>query len=177
MPTLYEAHLACTFPDNWDVTKYDDWVFYKNKNKTGFSDACGGNKGVDFLAYDHQSRTLWLIELKDYRQHRRTKDDTISLWDEMAIKVRDTLAGIFAAKVNSTNPEQSYAARVLAATRLRVVFHMEQPRVHSKLFPRAYKREDIQQKLKQLVKPIDPHPKVIELAHMEDVPWLAASHP
>ncbi len=173
MTTLYEAHLACTFPADWDVTKYDDWIFYKNR----FVNACGGNKGVDFLAYDHENRRLWLIELKDYRQFRRTKDDTISLWDEIAIKVRDTLAGIFAAKVDSTHPEQPYAARVLRCTELRVVLHLEQPPTHSRLYPRDYNLANIQQKLKQLVKPIDPHPRVIELAHMNGVPWIADSHP
>ena len=101
MRTFYEGHLACTFPDDWDVTKYDDWMFYRNR----FIGVCGGSKAVDYLAYDLSNRTLWLIELKDYRQFRRTKDDTISLWDEMAIKVRDTLAGIVAAKVDSAHPE------------------------------------------------------------------------
>ena len=173
MPTLYEANITCTFPDGWEVTKYDDWAFYRNR----FSSSCCGNKGVDFLAYDHENRTLWLIELKDYRQFQRTKDDTISLWDEVAIKVRDTLAGLFAAKVDRAHEDQPYAARVLKATKLRVAFHMEQPRTHSKLFRRAYKREDIRQKLRQLLKPIDPHPRVVELASMDAVPWIADSHP
>ena len=173
MPTLYEAHIACTFPDNWDVTKYDDWMFYRNR----FSSVCGSSKAVDFLAYDRHNRTLWLIELKDYRQHRRTKDHSIALCDEIAIKVRDTLAGIFAAKVDSRHPEQPYADRVLSCTTLRAVLHLEQPKTPSRLYPRAYNPASIQQKLKQLLKPIDPHPKVVELARMEDVPWLAASHP
>jgi len=173
VPTLYEANITCTFPDGWEVTKYDDWAFYRNR----FSSSCCGNKGVDFLAYDHENRTLWLIELKDYRQFRRTKDDTILLSDEMAIKVRDTLAGIFAAKVDTTHPEQPYAARVLGSTTLRVVLHLEQPQTHSRLYRRAYNPASIQQKLKQLLKPIDPHPRVVELASMDAVPWIADSHP
>ena len=51
----------------------------------------------------------------------------------------------------------------------------EQPASHSKLFPRVYNRAAIQQKLKQLVKPIDAHPQVVELGNMLHVPWAAAS--
>jgi hypothetical protein len=171
MPTYSEGKLACTFPDDWDVTKYDEWAFYKNR----FVGSCGGNKAVDFLAYHPANETLWLIELKDYRQFRRTKDDTLSLWEEMALKTRDTLAGLFAAKVDTAHNEHRFAAQALSATKLRVAFHLEQPRLHSKLFPRAYNPADIQQKLKQLLKPIDAHPKVIELHNMVAVPWTAES--
>lgn len=170
MPTLNEGKLSSIFPDTWDVTKYDDWAFYRNQ----FVNCCDGNKAVDFLAYDPGERTLWLIELKDYRQFRRSKD--ISLWAETAIKARDTLAGVFAAKVDVTHPAQPYAVRALRATKLRVVLHLEQPRTHSKLFPRAYDPAIVQQKLKETLKPIDAHPKVVELANMP-VPWTAVSIP
>jgi hypothetical protein len=52
-----------------------------------------------------------------------------------------------------------------------------EPRTHSKLFPRPYDPADVQQKLKQLVKPIDDHPRVVELRSMVQVPWAAASIP
>ena len=170
MTTLNEGKLACTFPAAWRVTKYDDWAFYKNQ----FGSSCGGNKAVDFLAYD-PSGTLWLIELKDYREYRRTKDDKLSLWEEMALKARDTLAGLFAAKVDQAHPDQPYASQAMGALKLRVVLHLEQPRSHSKLFPSAYDPADVQQKLKQTLKPIDAHPKVIELNNMRPVPWAATS--
>ena len=169
MPTLDEGKLTCTFPDDWEVTKYDDWIFYKNQ----FGKSCCGNKAVDFLAHDPREQALWLIELKDYREFRRTKDD--KLWAEVAIKARDTLAGLFAAKVAIAHPQHAYAVIALAARKLRFVLHLEQPRNHSKLFPRAYKLADVQQKLKQLLKPIDAHPKVIELGNMDSVPWRAQS--
>ena len=171
MQTLNEGKLACMFPDKWNVTKYDDWEFYKNQ----FVNSCYGNKAVDFLAYNPHARELWLIELKDYRQFRRTKDDKLSLWEEIAIKARDSLAGLFAAKVAIAHPQQSYAALTLNAKRLRIVLHLEQPRTHSKLFPRVYDPADIQQKLKQTLKPIDAHPKVIDLNDMGNVPWSAKS--
>jgi hypothetical protein len=170
MKRLQEARLACDFPDAWNVTKYDDWAFYRNQ----FRDSCRGNKGMDFLGFDPATMTLWMIELKDYRQFTRAKDDKISLWDEVAIKARDTLAGLFAAKVKVGCDNHDFARQSLTATTLRVVLHLEQPASHSKLFPRAYDPADIQQKLKQLVRPIDAHPRVIELRKMI-VPWTAAS--
>ncbi len=173
MTTLTEGHLSCTFPDGWNITKYDDWAFYRNR----FVDACGGNKAVDFLAYDPQGRTLWLVELKDYRQFRRTKDAKLSLCDEIALKARDTLAGIFAAKVDTAHADQPYAAKALDSAKLRVVLHLEQPGTNSKLFPRAYDRADVQQKLKQVLKPIDAHPRVVELHDMTAVSWSARSLP
>ncbi len=62
MLTLQEGVIEYTFPDDWYVTKYDDWAFYRKR----FASSCGSNKAVDFLAYNPVERTLWLIELKDY---------------------------------------------------------------------------------------------------------------
>lgn len=171
MVTLTEGKLACTFPDGWQVTKYDDWAFYRNQ----FVGCCGGNKAVDFLAHDLENRILWLIELKDYRQFHRTKG--ITLWDEVAVKVRDTLAGLFAAKMELGHDDHAFARQTLAAQKLRVVLHLEQPASHSALFPRAFTLANIQQKMKQIIKPVDAHPKVVELNQMNAVPWTAASIP
>jgi hypothetical protein len=172
MPILTEQKLACAFPDGWHATKYDGWSFYrKHFNR------CSDSKAVDFLAYDPVGRTLWLVELKDYRRFRRTKDERISLWAEVAVKARDTLAGLFAAKVNASEPDQPFAARCLGAQKVRVVLHLEQPRTNSALFPRAYDRADVQQKLKQTLGAIDPHPKVVETNLMAGVPWTAESIP
>jgi hypothetical protein len=173
VPTLTEGKLAFNYPDTWNVTKYDQWPFYRNQ----FASSCGGNRAVDFLAYDPESHTLWLIEVKDYRQYRRTKDEAIPLVDEVAAKARDTLAGIFAAKLDEAYVEHHHAARALGARKLRVVLHLEQPPTYSKLFPRAYEPSDVQQKLRQMVKPIDAHPRVIELNNMAGVRWSTASIP
>lgn len=171
MPTLTEGKLACTFPDNWDATKYDDWAFYRNR----FVSSCCGNKAVDFLAIDPVDEILWLIELKDFRQFARSKD--IPLWEEVAIKARDTLAGICAVKMEAGNENQAFAQTSLTMRKIRVVLHLEQPAQHSKLFPRAFDPADVQQKIKQLIKPIDAHPAVVQLSRMANVAWTAESIP
>jgi hypothetical protein len=182
MTELIEEKLAHRFPANWHATKYDEWTYYTRQ----FNGCCNtgvrdepGSKAVDFLAYEPGPGTLWLIELKDYRQWPRTK--TISLPLEIAQKVRDTLAGIFATKVRSQHADAAFAQTFLGAHRFRVVLHLEQPQTHSRLFPRVYSRADVQQKLKQLIRSVDSHPSVVELASINQspgpVPWTARSVP
>jgi hypothetical protein len=159
--------LTFEFPDDWLVTRYDEWAFYRNQ----FA-ACGrGNKGVDLLALEPRTMTLWLLEVKDYRRHRREKD--IPLWDEVALKARDTLAGLVAAGINGVDDERTTARRVLQAQKMRVVCHLEQPEKPSKLFPRPFNPADVRQKLRQLLKPIDAHVLVVDAQNLRTLPWAA----
>ena len=169
MTTLKEGRLAHSFPAGWVAAKYDDWAFYRNQ----FAGACGGNKAVDLVAVDPLGATLWLVEIKDYRRYRRGKAVAMPL--EVALKVRDTLAGLLAAKSRAVGPEKFVSNRSASADRIRIVFHLEQPATHSRLFPRVFDRAVVQQAIRRLVKPIDPHPLVVELAAMGGIPWTAAS--
>lgn len=170
MPTVTEGRLQLEFPSGWTVEKYDDWGFYRNQ----FEKCCMGNKAMDFLALD-SANTLWLIELKDYRQHRRQKP--IPLWEEVALKARDTLAGLVATKnISSQYPtEAAFSQRCISAPKVRVILHLEQPVTGSKLFPRPFDRAHVQQKLAEMLKPIDAHPKVVELHAMRGAGWQAQS--
>jgi hypothetical protein len=168
MPTLVEDKLTFEFPAGWNITKYDDWSYYRNQFMKVFS----GRKAVDCLAMDPKA-VCWLLEIKDYRQHPRTK--TIDIVEEIAIKIVDTLAGVLAARFNANDEnERSFAESVLKSSRIRVAFHLEQPAAHSKLFPRRYELPNIQQKLRQLVKAIDPHPKVVAIGS-PGLPWNVRS--
>ncbi len=154
------------FPDNWNVGKYDDWSFYRNQ----FSRMWNGIKAVDLIAVDPAANSLWLIEVKDYRVNQRTKPS--DLGEEVALKVFDTLAGMLPAKVHANDvAEQNMAIHALSCKYLRVVLHLEQPRKHSKLFPRSIDPANLQQKIRQLVKPIDAHPRVVEIASMDRLSW------
>ncbi|MBF0587298.1 hypothetical protein INT08_09675 [Prosthecochloris sp. N3] len=157
--------LSFEFPDDWKVSKYDDWAFYRKQ----FSSSYRKYKALDLFAVA-PDRTLWLIEAKDFRQHQRKKQ--VSLWEEMAQKVLDSLAAILPAKVNANDlDEKAFAQGCLDCHRLRVVLHLEQPARHSKLFPRAFRPADVQQKMRQLLKPVDPHPKVVESTAMQGLQW------
>lgn len=156
--------LTFTFPASWKVSKYDDWAFYRNQ----FSKMWNGIKAVDLLAIENQ--VTWLIEVKDYRTSRRTK--AVDLADEVAQKVFSTLAAMLPAKVNASEMEErNFAGELVNATQLRVVLHLEQPLKQSKLFPRAIDPSNVQLKLRTLIKPIDPHSKVVESTHMQGLAW------
>jgi hypothetical protein len=157
--------LTLTFPASWKVSKYDDWAFYRNQ----FSKMWNGIKAVDLLAIENQ--VTWFIEVKDYRTSPRTK--ALDLANEVAQKVFSTLAAMLPAKVNTAviDEERNFAEEIVNATQLRVVLHLEQPLKHSKLFPRAFDPANVQLKLRTLVKPIDPHPKVVESTQMQGLSW------
>ncbi len=157
--------LIFDFPDGWKVSKYDDWSFYRNQ----FSKMWESIKAVDILALD-SSRLLWLIEVKDYRVYPRTKPSELS--EEIARKVYDTLAALLPAKVNANDShEKIMAIAMLGCQQLHVILHLEQPKQHSKLFPRAIDPANIQQKIRKLLKPIDAHPRVVETTRMELLEW------
>ncbi len=153
-----EGTTALTFTFPADASKYDDWSHYRNQ----FINTCQGAKAVDLVFLDTADQTTcWLIEVKDYRIHPRTKP--IDLADEIAVKVRDTLAGLLSAKWHATDSdERRYARRLVQAARVRVVLHLEQPAKTSRLRPRAIEPDKVLQKLKSVIKAIDPHPLVID---------------
>jgi len=152
------------FPDSWQVSKYDNWAFYRHH----FSTMLDGIKGVDLIAIARQD--IWLIEVKDYRQSRRTKAQDLA--EEVTEKVLYTIAAMLPAKINASDKsEANFARKVLQGKQLQVVLHLEQPETHSRLFPRAINPVDVQQKLRRLIKPIAPHPKVVESTRMQSVPW------
>ena len=155
MIEIEEGRLTFAFPDGWTAAKYDAWAFYRNQ----FQNVAGGCKAVDLLALG-PNRTLWLIEVKDYRAHPRTKVQDLP--SEIAVKVRDTLAALLPASVWAADgAEQTAAGDMLRATQVHVVLHLEQPATPSRLKPLAVNPADAVQALKQRLKAVDPHPQVV----------------
>lgn len=168
MPTVVEGRLRFDFHEDWTASQFDKWSFYRNQ----FQSICGGTKAVDILAIEPRT-TLWMIEVKDYRRHRRAK--IIDLAEEVALKAKDSLSAIVAASANANDRrEREIAAAALKCRQLRVVLHLEQPVKQSKLFPRAIDPAKVQQRLKQLVKAIDPHPQVVSIGGNNRYAWSAS---
>lgn len=165
---IKEDRLTLTFPPGAQASKYDEWSHYRNQ----FNSAFGGTKAVDcvYAAAD----TAWLIELKDYRIHPRTK--AIDLPLEVAIKVRDTLAGLVSAGINANDVDERRMARtLLQKPKFRVVLHLEVPAKHSRLRPTPIDRVAVQQKLKQLIRSVDPHPVVVNQRSLKpEMDWVVA---
>lgn len=163
--TLAIDGLNFTFPAGWSCAKPDDWSFYRNQ----FSRMRNGIKAVDVIAQE-PSGTAWVIEVKDYRQHARTKPSCLA--DEVAAKVFDTLAMLLPASIRASDAGERASARSCCeAAGIRVVLHLEQPGKHSRLRPRAIDPSALQMKLKKLIKPIDPHPLVVECSRMGGLAW------
>ena len=148
--TLEEGRLKFQFEEASVPWKYDDSSFYRHQ----FQSFAGGAKGVDFLC--HTKDTLWLIEVKDYRAHERQKSQDLS--EEVAEKVRDTLAGLAALRVNGNEPDE----------RKRAAAALKKP----KLYPDIKLHRDFQEYLKAVVRAVDTHPKVVCMAEgLQYGPW------
>lgn len=168
MPRIDVDGIRFEFPEGWQVDKYDEWAYYK-----AYLRAQPGTKAVDLLAISPE-KTAWLIEVKDYRRHIRTK--TIDICEEVAKKVHDTLAALLACQTMATDDNEQKIAKLAArARKLRVVLHLEQPKKPSKLYPRAFDPANVKIKLKSLLKQIDPHPLVVEIDKVGSLGWATHS--
>jgi hypothetical protein len=171
MSVICEGNLQFKFPDNVSATQYDEWSFYRNQ----FNNAFGSTKAVDLIVVEKQ--VTWLIEIKDYSLYPRTKPS--ELGHEIALKIRDTLAGLVAAKINANDDtERNFANTALAKKRIRLVLHLEQPKTTSRLHPKAIDPAHIQQKLKQLLRSVDPHPLVVDKNNLHNaMMWQVETKP
>lgn len=166
MPSITEGSLTFTFPTGWEVSKLDEWSFYRNQ----FQSVSSGTKAVDLMAIEPGRACTWFIEIKDYR--RRVREKTANVADEIAHKVRDSLALVAVASVNANDAdEKGRAGRALQSRKLKVVLHLEQTTKPSKLYPRKIDLANTQQRLRQLVRAIDPHALVREIAVMGGCAW------
>ncbi len=101
MTRIEEGFLAFDFDERWHVFKFDDHRDYQK-----MKDVLEGTKAIDFLGI--LERELYLIEVKDFREHRIETKDKLSSGElaiEVAQKVRDSLACIMGAHRTSTTPE------------------------------------------------------------------------
>jgi hypothetical protein len=165
MISFDEGRLTFGFPNEWKVCKFDASSFYRNQ----FQSSCGGTKAVDIVALDGR-QCLWLIEIKDYRKHPRTKPG--GLPEEVAAKARDTLAALVTARIRANDDdERNVADASTRANSIRVVLHLELAPHRSKLFASKLDHANIQQRLRQLVKAIDPHSLTVDRSQPDRVPW------
>lgn len=161
MPALDIDGLTFTFPDQWDASKYDEWSFYRNQ----FSRQGSGIKAVDAIAIDSDGM-VFLIEVKDYRHPDTEKPSELPA--AIARKVLHTLSAMLPAKLHASDPDEArLAGNVLKCRSLRVVAHIEQPQSHRGVVDPA----NLKQKLRELLRAIDPHVKVVSTANMQRLPW------
>jgi hypothetical protein len=161
MPVLDIDGLTFSFPDRWNASKFDEWAFYRNQ----FSRQGSGIKAVDAIAID-PNKHAYLIEVKDYRHPETEKPSQLPA--AIANKVLHTLAAMLPAKLHASEAaEKKLAGDVLKCVSLRVVAHIELPPRHIPVVDLA----DVKQKLEQLLRAIDAHPKIVSMRDMKGVGW------
>lgn len=151
---------AFTFPANWSVAKFDEWSYYTNQ----FQAQSPGYKAVDLVAVSPSS-DLYLIEVKDYVVPGTRKPSELPA--KVAKKVVDTLAALIPAAINANDAgEKTLANTARRCSSIHVVLHCELPRRHIPPVDPA----DLLQKLKRLLRAVDPHPIVVS-SSTSSVPW------
>lgn len=161
MPVLNIDGLRFDFPAPWQASKYDEWLFYRNQ----FVKQDDGIKAVDALALSNDN-TAFLVEVKDYRHPETEKPSELP--EAAAHKVLHTLAAMLPARLLANAPiERQLAMAILNCGCLKVVLHIEQPQRHRPVVDPA----DIKQKLRRLLKAIDPHLKVVSMNNMQGLAW------
>ena len=173
MPSIWVESLRFDIHSNFDGHKYDDWVHYRS-----VLEPQGSYKAVDLVVARFQMSPpeVWLVEAKDYRviNNPPERSNLEELPETMAKKVGDTLRGLADASQSAEQEnEKALAIRAMSARSRKVVLHLE-PHVgqHSTLFPKNFSA-NVLQKLKQLVREIDPNPLVLDIARTPRarVPW------
>jgi hypothetical protein len=168
-----EGQLTFSFPDDWPICRPSGTSFYRRH----FQSFCGGSKEIDFLAYQPSFKTLWCIEVKDYRTGQRTKQDDLA--DEVAQKIRDVMAmlplgGIRDNAVSEPGQTQvrEFWRYVRETTNVRVVLHCEIPTSPSKLFPGVKDAANLQTKISQKLRCVDPHALFTNCNTSHGLPWI-----
>ncbi len=161
-----------TMPPGWWVWKYDDSSFHRNQ----FQSFAGGSKAMDAVALADDG-TLWLIEVKDYRRHPRTKPG--SVFSEVAAKARATLAGLVVARVRANDQnERVQAKQAMSCSQIRVALQLAQITRPSRLFPQVIDPQDAQLALKRELRAVDPHAlSVVGSLNDNRLPWTTFATP
>lgn len=92
MTTIREKNLLFSFDDTWHAVKWDEHADYRNR-----IGKLEPTKAVDIVAV-HGGSHAYFIEIKDFRgSHAEKKAVKEGLLTEIALKVRDTIAGVIGA--------------------------------------------------------------------------------
>ncbi len=165
MISIKEKNITFIFPDGWKAVNYDgeknqdcSWRFFRNQFRKAFY---GGVKGVDIVAFNSQDSVLCLIEIKDYRYQNTPKPSELP--SKLFLKVRDTLAGLVAAQFAANDDDdKNFARNALKQMRIRLVFHLEQPKKEGRLYRMVINPTSIERELKMHLKCVDPRLKVVD---------------
>ena len=147
MTIIQEKKLCFAFPADWQVIKYDDGNFYREKIQKS-----QGMSAVDIIATD--GTELLLIEIKDFRKHSEKNRPRLStkelpeieeckdrcagignikiirkkpyLGDEIAKNAKDTLLGLVSASYDNDSELKPYYQAIAKKQPLRLILFLAQ---------------------------------------------------
>lgn len=176
MPTLQVDTLTFDFNATVAAGIYDQWQHYT----AVWNAPPASQKAVDVVAVEGvPPQSTWLIEAKDFRviTNPPKPSNIAGLAQFVAHKAGHTLAGLADASTHAAVPgEKKLATDALASASRRIVLHLEpHTGAHTALFPIGF-AASVLQKLRQLVRAIDPNPLVLNIANTpkSGVPWMVS---
>lgn len=178
-----EGALRFTFPvSGWEVIKYDDSKFYRNH-------LCklAGTKSVDFIA-SQRKKTLLFIEVKNFRMHdttvnkRERASGAENLYTEVALKFRDTVAGLALAYKKNAQELAPFFAGMKHDSKIKwqVVFVLEKKPVDRKLSNKKRDQQnranEFRRKIKNLTANVVSRAEVLSVKGVQSkhYPWSVA---
>lgn len=172
MTEIVEDRLLFRFPDGWGAEKYD-----REDGFVGRKCKIDGTKRVDILALSPDA--LLMIEVKDFRthaienKHRKVLDGPDPLHVEVAQKVRDTIAFLFAAYRVGDDSLNPYCRHAFAKPdrRIEVILFLEEDEERARR-GRSRSRTNLEAALKALLAPFGVRCHVQRRATMpSNSPW------
>ncbi len=104
MTVIREGNLEFSFGNSWDVCKYDgNGSYYKTLMEKNVKPT----KAVDFLCFCSAHR-LFMLEVKDFSLGVPNREKFENIPMSVAIKARDTIAGIIGGSHCASNDEQTF---------------------------------------------------------------------
>src|SRR5260221_7520 len=125
---LVEGDLSFEFDENWRlVMPWDKHPAYREGIQK-----LDESKAADIVGVHHDGLVVF-VAVKDFRVHERSKP--MSLWVELELKVRNTVAGLLGASRRQEYKDacQPIVISLLRPGVLKLVFWIEQPRGSGKL--------------------------------------------
>ncbi len=162
--------LVFSFPDSWNVCKFDDSNFYRDR-----VEKLNGVKSVDIIA--KSSDTLYFIEIKDFREHRiknTKRQKSGELLIEVAQKFASTVSALLGAKRWGIVDFEPYNNLLFSSRKqlIEVILFVERDDNESVLKRRKLTLADLTQKLRKLLVAYNVRCKVYDRDHLpKTIAW------